>query len=299
MSPFVNTKDVKKRNLSPEYKTHSDSSSFKKPNPKPIFSIAWKNWNRDGNLAANKYGQGPIVRFLQSRSIIELNALLVRVNLAASNFRSLFPTDDQPEIQLRHRNSEPHSEFFDLQAELLIPTISQGRMFALSFYYGTVIASINGIIASRNAFKVFPENDKKISAYIAYRGQHSLEVENWKKADNQNMLMTKDLREFRDAYFRAFELSQLPKSSKPEWMSETLFQILHLLSFPCRSREDMDVHDRLQSEAKEEFIRYYHHINLHTIIDFYRAARAFDSKVRHGRPSGNNFSNGGGPRSSA
>ncbi len=112
MSPFVNAKYVKKRNLSPEYKMHSDSSSFKKPNPKPVFSIAWKNWNRDGNLAANKYGQGPIVRFLQSRSIIELNALLVRVNLAASNFRSLFPTDDQPEIQLRHRNSEPHSEFF-------------------------------------------------------------------------------------------------------------------------------------------------------------------------------------------
>jgi hypothetical protein len=116
MSPFVNAKDVKKRNLSPEYQTHSDSSSFKKPNPKPVFSIAWKNWNRDGTLAANKYGQGPLVRFLQTRSMIELDALLVRVNLAASNFRSLFPTDDQPEIQLRHRNSEPHSEFFDLRA---------------------------------------------------------------------------------------------------------------------------------------------------------------------------------------
>ncbi len=126
-----------------------------------------------------------------------------------------------------------------------------------------------------------------------------MEVENWKKADNQNMLMTKDLREFLDAYFRAFEDSKLPKSSKPEWMSETLFQVLHSLSFSCRSRADMDVHDRLQSEAKEEFIRYCYHINLHIIIDFYRAARALDTKVRYGRPSGNNFSNGGGPRSSA
>jgi hypothetical protein len=113
------------------------------------------------------------------------------------------------------------------------------------------------------------------------------------------MLMDKDLREFRDHYFRAFELSKNPKLSKPEWMSEVLYQILHSLSFPCRSRTDIDVHDRLQSEAKVEFIRYYHHINLHTIIDFYRAARAFDNKVRHGKPSGNNFSNGGGPRSSA
>jgi hypothetical protein len=63
MSSFVNAKDVKKRNLSPEYKTHRDSSSFKKPNPKPVFSIAWKNWNRDGTLAANKYGQANGARF--------------------------------------------------------------------------------------------------------------------------------------------------------------------------------------------------------------------------------------------
>jgi hypothetical protein len=189
--------------------------------------------------------------------------------------------------------------FFDLQAELLIPTISQGRMYALSFYYGQVLTSINGIIAGRNAFKVNPDDESKLAAYIAHRGQHSKEVENYKTADNQNMLMDKDLHKFRDHYFRAFELSKNPKLSKPEWMSEVLYQILHSLSFPCRSRADIDVHDRLQSETKVEFIRYYHHINLHTIIDFYRVARSFDNKVRHGKPSGNNFSNGGGPRSSA
>ncbi len=238
------------------------------------------------------------MRTLHSKSIIELDALLAKVNLAASDFRSLFPSDNEPEIGLRHRNSEPHSEFLEVQAELLIPTINQGRMFALSFYYDQIISTIHGIIAGRNAFKVFPEDEQKITAYIAYRGQHSLEVENWRKADNQNTLMTQDLREFRDAYFRAFEAAKLPKSSKPEWMSEILFRILHSLNFPCISRTDIDVHDRLRAEAKEEFICYYHHINLHTIIDFYRAACAFDSKVRHGRPSGYNSSYGGGPRSS-
>jgi hypothetical protein len=172
-------------------------------------------------------------------------------------------------------------------------------MFALSFYYGQVISSINYVIAARNAFKVFPGDSRKIAAYIDYLGERSSEVENWKKADKQNMLMTKNLREFRDAYLRAFELAKLPKSSKPEWMSETSFKVLHSLSFPCTSRADKNAHDRLQSEAKEEFIRYYHHINLHTIIDFYRAARAYGSKVRHGKPSGNKFSYGGGPRSSA
>jgi hypothetical protein len=134
MSPFVNTRDTKKRDLSLEYKTHSDSSSFKKPHPKTRFSTAWQNWNRDGNLAAEDYGHGPVVRVLQGKSIIELDAFLAKVNLAASNFRSLFPADNEPEIGLRHRNAEHHSEFVEVQTELLIPTISQGRMFALSFY---------------------------------------------------------------------------------------------------------------------------------------------------------------------
>ena len=299
ISPFVNSKDVKKRHLSPESQMHNDSSTFKKPNPKPVFSIAWKNWNRDGTLAAHKFGEGPVVRFLQSRSLTELDALLAKVTLAASNFRSLFPTDDQPEIQLRHRNSEPHSKFSDLQAELLIPTISQGRIFALSFYYGQVLTTINGIISSRNAFHGKPDDEAKIAAYIAHRGQQSREVVNYKTADNQNTLMNKDDREFRDHYFRAFELSKNPKLSKPEWMSEVLYNVLHSLSHPCRSRGDIEVHDRLQSEAKVEFIRYYYHINLHTIIDFHRAARAFDNKVRHGKPSGKTSSNCGGPRSSA
>ncbi len=236
---------------------------------------------------------------LQGKSIIELDALLAKVNLAASNFRSLFPSDNEPEIGRRHRNSEHHPEFEEVQAELLIPTINHGRMFALSFYYGLIISIINGIIAARNAFKIIPDDEPKIAAYIAYRGQRCLEVENWRKADNQNMLLTKDLREFRDAYLRAFETAKLPKSSKPEWMSETSFRILHSLNFPCTSRTDIDIHDRLRAEAKEEFSRYYYNINLHAIIDFYRAARALDSKVRHGRPSVYNSSYGGGPRSNA
>jgi hypothetical protein len=172
-------------------------------------------------------------------------------------------------------------------------------MFALSFYYDQIIQIINGIIAQSNSFKIIPEDEKKVAAYIAYRGQHSMEVENWRKADNQNTLLTKDLREFREAYFRAFEAAKLPKSSKTEWTNETSFRILHSLNFPCTSRTDIDTHDRLRAEAKEEFSRYYYHINLHTIIDFYKAARALDSKVRHGRPSGYNSSYGGGPRSNA
>ncbi len=111
MSPFVTAKDTKKRDLSPEYKTHSDSSSFKKLHPKPKFSTAWQNWNRDGSLTAKDYGHGPVLRVLQGKSIIELDAILAKVSLAATDFRSLFPADNAPEIGLRHRNAEHHSDF--------------------------------------------------------------------------------------------------------------------------------------------------------------------------------------------
>jgi hypothetical protein len=100
MSPFVNTRDTKKRDLSPEYKTHGDSSSFKKPHPKPRFSTAWQKWNRDGNLAAKDYGHGPVMRVLQGKSIIEQNALLAKFNLAATDFRSLFPADKLMNLKL-------------------------------------------------------------------------------------------------------------------------------------------------------------------------------------------------------
>ncbi len=111
-----------------------------------------------------------MVRVLQGKSIIELDALLAKVNLAATNFRSLFPVDNEPEIGLRHRNAEHHSEFVEVQTELLIPTINQGQMFALSFYYGQIIQIIDGIIVAKNAFKITPEDEKKIAAYIVSRG---------------------------------------------------------------------------------------------------------------------------------
>ncbi len=84
-------------------------------------SSAWQNWNRDGNQSATAYSHGPVVRVLQGKSLIELDALLAKVNLAASTFRSLFPGDNEPEVGIRHRNAERHSEFLEIQTELLVP----------------------------------------------------------------------------------------------------------------------------------------------------------------------------------
>jgi hypothetical protein len=112
-SPFVNSRDTMKRDLSPEHKTHSSSSSLKKPHGKPNYSVAWQNWNRDGNQAATTYSHGPVLlRVLQGKSLVELGALLAKVTLAASTFRSLFPPDNDPDIGIRPRNAERHSDFF-------------------------------------------------------------------------------------------------------------------------------------------------------------------------------------------
>jgi hypothetical protein len=73
------------------------------------------------------YIYGPVRTVRYGKSQIELDALLAKVTLAASNFRALFPSDNEPEVGIRFRNNERHSEFQSLQTELLIPTIEQSR----------------------------------------------------------------------------------------------------------------------------------------------------------------------------
>jgi hypothetical protein len=222
--------------------------------------------------------------------------LLAKVTLAASNFRDLFPSDNEPEVGLRYRNEERHSEFKDLQIELLIPTIEHGRKFALSFYYGKILASIHSVVQMRATFLQTEEDGPKITAYMVFKGQHCYEVSNWRKADNQNVQMKKDSREYRDAYKAAFEAARVPNAVKPPWVSETRFNVLRTLKVPCLNRYDTERYDTTFRTAREEFGRYCYNTNVHTIIDFVRAARSYASKSRFSKPAGNNSSYGGGPR---
>jgi hypothetical protein len=297
MSPFANARDLKKRDLSPDSKTHNSSAS-KKPCEK--LNNIWQRWNRDGNAVATAYIHGPALRVLQEKSDVELDALLAKVNLAASNFRNLFPNDNEPEVGMRHRNEERHFEFKDLQIELLIPTIEHGRKFALSFYYGKILAAIHGVMQTRATFKITDEDGAKVTAYIVYWGQHCQEVSTWRKADNQNVQMAKDSKEYREAYRTAFEAARLPNAAKPPWISETTFNVLPSLKVPCTTRLDTKQYDSTFKAAREEFGRYHFNTNRHTIIDFFRAARNFASKSRFSRPAGgNNSSYGGGPRTNS
>jgi hypothetical protein len=86
-------------------------------------------------------------------------------------------------------------------------------------------------------------------------------------------------------------------------MTESTYRVLQLQPVIALSRSDVEEMDNLRGVAKGDFCRYHHNIYQHTIIEFYMAARAYDSKLRYGPKSsrGNNnkkFSNGGGPRAS-
>ena len=295
-SPFPNPRDVKKRDLSPDSKTNISSTSKKScANTNNV----WQRWQRDGTAVAMAYIHGPALKVLQGKSSVELDVLLAKVTLAASNFRDLFPNDNDPEDGIRYRNEEPHSEFRGLQVELLIPTIENGRKFALSFYYGKILASIHSVVQMRETFLQTEEDGPKITAYIGFRGQNSYEVSNWRNADNQNVQMKKNTREYCQAYKAAFEAARLPNAAKPPWVCETTFNVLRNLKIPYLTRYDTEMYDKTYKLAREEFSRYFYNTNTHTIIDFVRAARNHASKSRFSKPAGNNSSYGGGPRSSA
>jgi hypothetical protein len=152
---------------------------------------------------------------------------------------------------------------------------------------------------TRATFKITDEDGPKITAYIAYRGQHCHEVSTWRKADTQNVQLAEDSREYREAYRMAFEAARLPNAIKPPWVNETTFNVLRALKIPCPTRFDTEQYDNTYKAAREEFGRYHFNTNTHIIIDFFRAARNYASKSRFYKPAGNNSSYGGGPRSNA
>jgi hypothetical protein len=222
---------------------------------------------------------------LHGKTAPDLHALLAKVSAAADDFKSLFPLDNDPEDGIRYRNKEHHSAFHNLHAELQIPSIAQGRAYALNFYYGKIIGTIHDVLVRRNNFKRQPDDADKLNSYINHRGANHPDVVAFKLADDRQkgierntIAMTQDF----DKYYKAV----LPKGSpKPYWMSESTYRVLQHQPQISLSRFDVEERNRLRVLAKGDFCRYYHNIYQHTIIEFYMAARAHDSKIRYGTKS--------------
>jgi hypothetical protein len=156
----------------------------------------------------------------------DLHALLAKVSAAADDFKSLFPLDNDPEDGIRYRNSEPHSAFQSLHAELQIPSIAQGRTFALNFYYGKIIGTIHDVLVRRDNFKRQPDDADKINTYINHRGANHPDVVAFKMADDRQKGIERNTiaksQKF-DKYYKAV----VPKESpKPYWMAGSTYRVL-------------------------------------------------------------------------
>jgi hypothetical protein len=290
-------RDARKRDLSPSVPSNNAP-------PKKQRSEAWNRWNREGSKVATAWIFGVARTILHGKTVPDLHALLAKVSAAADDFKSLFPPDNDPEDGIRYRNREHHSAFQKLHAELQIPSIAQGRAYALNFYYGKIIGTIHDVLVRRDNFKRLHDDGDKLNTYMHHRGAHHPEVVAFKLADEKQIGIEKNSPEINRDFNRCFEVVVPKGSPKPYWMSEGTYRVLQLQPEVSLSRFDVEERENLRGVAKGDFCRYYHHIYQHTIIEFYLAARSYDNKLRYStkssRGSNNkNFSNGGGPRASA
>jgi hypothetical protein len=122
---------------------------------------------------------------MHGKTAPDLHALLAKVSAAADDFKSLFPLDNDPEDGIRYRNREPHSAFQTLHDELQIPSIAQGRAYALNFYYGKIIGTIYDVLVRRDNFRKLNDDGDKINTYINHRGANHPDVVAFKLADDR------------------------------------------------------------------------------------------------------------------
>ena len=163
-----------KRDLSPPSKHANDNFEFKKPRPR---NQAWFEWKQGGNRAASEYSTGPVRTLIHTSVKAELENLILRIQAALDDFRSMYPRDPEPEQNSKMRDAERHPHrYANLQSELFIPTIEQGRRYALSFYYGKIIGSIRDALRARDQFHIGPHDAAKISTYIEFLGANHPEV---------------------------------------------------------------------------------------------------------------------------
>jgi hypothetical protein len=71
----------------------------------------WNTWNNNGVRVATSWGVDTLRTILHGHTKPDLNALLARVSSTAEDFKSLFPTDDDPEDVICRRNEELHPSF--------------------------------------------------------------------------------------------------------------------------------------------------------------------------------------------
>jgi len=229
------------------------------------------------------------VRTLINTSVkkAELENLILRIQAALDDFRSLYPRDPEPEQNSKMRDAERHPRYAKLQSELFIPTIEQGRRYALSFYYGKIIGSIRDALRARDQFHIGPQDAAKISKYIEFLGANHPEAKEFILYDKNTRHIENNTEILKDMFHKEYLLAGT--SPKRAWLYEALFHKIQNKAQLERSAREL-----LYDQAKVAYCDYYYHLYLHCRIDFYSDARNHCSKQRHNSKFSKTY--GGGPQ---
>ncbi len=216
------------------------------------------------NAPASGWILGVARTILHGKTAPDLHALFAKVSAASDDFKSLFPLDNDPEDGIRYRNREPHSAFQNLHDELQIPSIAQGRAYALNFYYGKIIGTIHDVFVRRDNFKRLPDDADKLNTYMHHRGANHPDVVAFKLADDRQRGIERNAIEMTRDFNRCFDAVAPKGSPKPYWMTEGTYRVLQLQPTILLSRFDVEERENLRGVAKGDFCRYYHNIILST-----------------------------------
>ena len=290
VSPLHDSKTKEKRERSPTTKIEKEFD-FKKPRPRCPLHHEWQN---AGNKAATEFINRVSIRhFLITKTNNELENFIPRIMKAADDFRDMFPNffDSDSSLSIKQRNEESHPRFASLQSELMIPTIAQGRRFALSFYYGKLLGDIKDILKAREQFQIAPNDHRKIRDYIHFLGEDHTEVKQFRIAEENSRHITKDTQHFRDSFRKQFHALLEPNSPCPSWINQSLFMRIR-----GQDQSDKVACNLLYDQARIIYMDYHYFLYLHTTIQFYSQARARAARTFFARRPNN--TNGGGPQGS-
>jgi hypothetical protein len=278
-----------KRDLSPPSKQANEKFEFKKPKPR---NQAWHSWNQEGNKAAAEYSTGPVKTLIHTTAKGELENLILRIQAASDDFRIMYPRDPEQQQHSKERDIERHLRFSTLQSELFIPTIEQGRRYALSFYYGKIIGSIRDTLRARDQFHIGPHDAAKINTYIEFLGTNHPAVNEFNASVNNTRHIEKDTEVFKAMFREEYLVAHM--SPKRPWLYDSLYHKIQ-----NRAQLDHSAQDLLYDQARVAYSDYHYYLCLHGRIEFYSNARAHNAKQRHiSSKNGSKYSKtyGGGPQ---
>jgi hypothetical protein len=243
---------------------------FKKPKS---FQSPWAKWNSDGIEEASDFIKVKGKRFVQTKSVDELNYFRTRLTEALDDFKNLVPRDLPPDECMTRKDNEAHDNYQNLRMDLGIPGREE-RTRSVHFYYDKVLNCINNTLAKRANFRKHHSDNWKINALIRHLGQNQATVvefigaeRNMQKMEEKSPCVT---RKFDEAYLALCQ----PNAVQPYWIHRSTFKrirdnIRDQIPVPLSNR------DALYNDSFKQFNNFFYNLHLHEVINFYDRARSY------------------------